>query len=758
MPMLDVLRRIVQEVNATDSLARVLDIIVKRVKRALKVDVCSVYLVPAGKRELVLMATKGLNPESRFSVRLGFAEGLVGLVAERAEPVNVDNAPDHPRYKYFPVTGEERYHAFLGIPITQHRKLLGVLVVQHLEQRRFGDDHTAFLITLAAQLAGAISHAEASGEIDALREASNQEDLFVGGVSGAPGVAIGQAWVAYPVTDLDAVPDRGGADTKREMRLFKGAIERVQDEMLELKERLAGALPSEERVLFDAYVMMLGSENLVEPTIRRIREGNWAPGALRDTIRELAGIFEDMDDSYMRERGTDIRDLGCRILTHLEQSERSTGPRFSERTVLIGENVTVAELADVPPGQLAGVVSGRGSESSHVAILARALGVPAVMAAVDLPFGRLHGREVVVDGYRGRVYIEPEAVIREEFLRLEREEQELSAGLGDLVARPAITPDGERIPVYVNSGLLAEIHLAYQSGSDGIGLYRTEFPFMIRDRFPSEDEQYEIYRHVLEAVEPRPVVLRTLDVGGDKPLAYFPVKEDNPFLGWRGIRITLDHPEIFLTQLRAMLRASVDLNNMRILFPMISTPGEVDEALGLLRRAWCKLRDDGLEVAMPQVGVMVEVPSAVYMAEALARRVDFLSVGTNDLIQYLLAVDRNNAQVSDLYSSAHPAVLKALGDVVAGARAAGKPVSLCGEMASDPAAVILLLGLGIDSLSVSVAGLSRVKWVINSFTRTRAREILGQVMALEDPAGIRERLDAALVEAGLGGLVHPGRS
>jgi phosphotransferase system enzyme I (PtsP) len=532
----------------------------------------------------------------------------------------------------------------------------------------------------------------------------------------------------------------------------------VQDEMLALKERLAGTLPSEERVLFDAYVMMLGSENLVEPTMRRIREGNWAPGALRETIRELAGIFEDMDDSYMRERGTDIRDLGCRILMHLEQSERSIGPQFSERTVLIGENVTVAELADVPPEQLAGVVSGRGSESSHVAILARALGVPAVMAATDLPFGRLHGREVVVDGYRGRVYIQPEAAIRKEFERLEREEQELSAGLGDLVAKPAITPDGERIPVYVNSGLLAEIHLAYQSGSDGIGLYRTEFPFMIRERFPSEDEQYEIYRHVLEAVAPRPVVLRTLDVGGDKPLPYFPVKEDNPFLGWRGIRITLDHPEIFLTQLRAMLRASIDLNNMSILFPMISTPGEVDEALGLLRRAWCKLRDEGLEVGMPQVGVMVEVPSAVYMVEALARRVDFLSVGTNDLIQYLLAVDRNNAQVSDLYSSVHPAVLKALSDVVAGARAAGKPVGLCGEMASDPAAVILLLGLGIDSLSVSVAGLPRVKWVINSFTRARAREILGQVMTLEDATGIRERLDAALVEVGLGGLVRPGRS
>lgn len=755
--MLKILRRVVQEVNAAENLCDALEIIVQEIKQALKVDVCSVYLVAPGTNELVLMATQGLNPQTKYQVRLHFTEGLVGLVAERAEPLNLDNAPDHRRYKYFPETGEERFHAFLGIPIIHQRKLLGVLVVQQLEQRRFDDEQTAFLITLAAQLSGAIGHAELSGEIAALQNEGPQRDVLVNGTPGSPGVAIGSAWVAFPSADLEAVPDRTTTDVGREIGVFREAVERSRDEMRQLKDRLAGLMPSEECVLFDAYVMMLGSDILVDRTIERIRAGKWAPAALRDTIRDSAAVFDEMDDPYLQERAHDICDLGRRILMHLEQSEKQSARQVPEHTILVGENVSVAELADIPPGRLAGVVSGRGSASSHVALLARALGVPAVMGAVDLPYGRLDGREIIVDGYKGQIYIQPSGQVREEFARLEVEEGELALGLRDLAAKPAVTPDGERIPVYVNSGLLADIDVALQSQSDGIGLYRTEFPFMVRDRFPSEDEQYHIYRQVLEAVAPRLVNLRTLDVGGDKALPYFPVHEDNPFLGWRGIRVTLDHPEIFLPQLRAMLRASVGLNNMQILLPMVSSVNEVDEAINLLEQAWYELVDEGVHAVMPDVGVMVEVPSAVYVIESLARRVDFISVGTNDLVQYLLAVDRNNAQVAELYRSVHPAVIRALQTTINGAHKLEVPVSICGEMSSDPAAVILLLGMGIDSLSVSVAGLPKVKWVISMFTRARAREILGNVMRFEDPAAIRAALNEELSQVGLGGLVRAGK-
>jgi phosphotransferase system, enzyme I, PtsP len=757
MIMLNTLRRIVQEVNDAVNLAQALDIIVLRVKEALAVDVCSVYLTTPGKDELVLMATEGLNPESERRVRLAFSEGLVGLVGQRAESVNLDDAPDHPRFKYFPETGEERYHGFLGVPIVHHRQMLGVVVVQTREARRFDDDHASFLITLAAQLSGAISHAEISGEIEALRVGPGEADVFIKGISGAPGVAIGIAQIAYPHADLEAVPDREPEDPACEERLFRDCVLRVQQEMLLVKERMGGVLPSEEGVLFDAYIMMLGSDYLVDRTIERIRAGNWAPGALRDTIRENARKFEDMQDMYLSERADDIWDLGRRILMHLQQSNGKAQRERPERVVLMGKNVGVVDLAEIANERLVGLVSEGGSSSSHVAILARALGIPAVMGATDLPVGRLDGREVVVDGYAGRVFIQPSRQVRAEFERLEREEREFAAGLIEFAEQPAITTDGVHVPVYLNCGLLAAMDSPTQLNADGVGLYRTEFPFMIREQFPSEDEQFRIYRQVLESVAPRPATLRTLDVGGDKALPYFPVKEDNPFLGWRGIRIMLDHPEIFLAQLRAMLRANEGLNNLQVLLPMVASVGEVDDSLKLLQRAWQELIDEGLRVVMPKVGVMVEVPSAVYIAEAIARRVDFVSVGTNDLVQYLLAVDRNNARVADLYHALHPAVLRALREIVTSVHRVSKPVSICGEMASDPPCVVLLLGTEIDSLSVSISSVPRVKWIIRSFSRAHAKTLYDKALQIEEPERVRALLNDALLEAGLGGLVHAGR-
>jgi len=754
--MLDTLRRIVQEVNGAEDLGQALDIIVARVKAALSVDVCSIYLTMPEREQLVLMATQGLNASAVLQVRLDYSEGLVGLVAQRAEPVNIDDAPLHPRFKYFPETGEERYHAFLGVPIIHQRRMLGVLVVQHHDEVRFDEDHVSFLVTLAAQLAGAISHAEISGGILRMRDQQLHDDLFVAGVAGSPGVGIGEAVVVYSLADLDGVPDRTPASTADERQHFMEAVHRVQQDMIELKERMGGLLPAEERVLFDAYVMMLGSDSLVQRTIERINEGNWAPGALRETVREYARMFEEMDDPYLRERATDLRDIGRRILTCL-QSDGESERRIPQRAVLVGEDVTATQLAEIPPENLVGVVSARGSGSSHVAILARAMGVPAVMGLSDLPVGRLDGREVVVDGYMGRVYVQPNPMVLREFERLAEEERELSEGLNEIANEPAVTRDGVHVPIYVNSGLISDLTPSADSGAEGIGLYRTEVPFMLRERFPGEEEQFGIYRTVLEAFAPRPVTLRTLDVGGDKALPYFPVQEDNPFLGWRGIRITLDHPEIFLSQVRAMMRASQGFNNLQVLLPMISSLSELMESQVLIERARQELLDDGVLVEMPKVGVMIEVPSAVYIADMLARRVDFLSIGTNDLVQYLLAVDRNNARVADLYHHLHPAVLRALVQVVNAAHGAGKPISVCGEMAADPEAVLLLLGMGVDSLSVSVATMPRVKWVVRSFEHERARDLLAQALQMEDPAAIRAMLNNALVEAGLGGLVRAGK-
>ncbi len=756
--MISTLHRIIQAVNDAPDLEAALNIIVQRVRAAMEVDAASIYFRDFSNGELVLMATDGLNPEAIGRVRLESGEGLVGLVLERAETVNVEDGPSHPRYKGLHATGEQVFHGFLGVPIIQHRRVLGVLVVRQRARRRFDEDEETFLVTLAAQLAGAISHAQATGGVDRLLKEVSGTTLILHGVPGSPGLSIGTAQVVYPPADLDAIPDRqvSGGEIEGEIRSFREALAAVEQEFRDLGERMGDALPAEERALFEALALMLSSDTLVDATIDRIRDGNWAPGALRETIAEHLRIFEAMEDPYMRERAADVRDLGRRILMHIQQTQPAA-PKVEGPTVLVGEEISAAQLAEVPTDRLVGVVSARGSGSSHVAILAHALGIPAAMGVEDLPVGRLEGQRLVVDGYQGRVYVKPTGPVLEEFQRLAREEIELREGLRGLTSLPARTPDGVTVPLHVNTGLVADISPSLRSGAEGVGLYRTEVPFMIRDGFPGEDEQVRIYRKVLEGFAPRPVTLRTLDVGGDKPLPYFPVREDNPFLGWRGIRLTLDHPEIFLIQLRAILRAGAGLDNLRLMLPMVSDVAEVDEAVGLLRQAREELLEEGVEVAMPPLGVMIEVPSVVYLIEALARRVDFFSIGTNDLTQYLLAVDRNNSRVAELYDSLHPAVLHALHQIVQAAHAVDRPVSVCGEMAGDPAAAILLLGLGVDSLSMSSGSLPSVKWVLRTIPQARAQALTEQALGMEDAGAIRALLRQTLEDAGLGGLIRAGK-
>jgi phosphotransferase system enzyme I (PtsP) len=568
------------------------------------------------------------------------------------------------------------------------------------------------------------------------------------GIQMAAGVAIGTAALLDPLARLESIPDRPARDIAAEETAFRTAVTAVHEELRASSERLAADLPSEVRAVFDVYDMMLGEDGLVSDALARIRAGNWAPGAWRDTIAAHAKIFEQMEDPYLRAGAEDIRAIGQRVLVQL-QTDIKESRQYPQQCILVGDTVSITEIAAVPAGQLAGIVCMHGSALSHIAVMARALGIPAVLSRAPLPIGRLDGREMVIDGDQGRIYIEPSPTVLDAFRRLIGEELARSERIMALRDLPAETPDGIRLPLYANIGLVSDTVAARDSGVEGVGLYRTEYHFLSRDAFPLEDEQFRIYREVLETFAPGPVTLRTLDVGGDKILPYFPVQEDNPFLGCRGIRFSLDHPEIFLTQLRAMLRANHGLDNLQVLFPMISRVGELDEALGLLARADRELLEEGVAAKKLRVGVMIEVPSAVFLASALAERVDFLSVGTNDLTQYLLAVDRNNAQVTTPYDGLHPAVLNAIHHVINAAHLRGKPVSVCGELAGDPAGALLLLGMGVDALSMSPAGLARVKLVIRSFTRQRARSLLDEALGMEDGFAIHRLLSGALEEAGV---------
>jgi len=749
--MLHSLRSIVQEVNAARDMKTALAVIVTRVKHAMQTQVCSVYLRD-DKGEYVLMATEGLNPDAVGQVRLRRGEGLVGRVVVREEPINLEHAEAHPSYQYFPETGEERYSSFLGVPIIHHRQVLGVLVVQQVEQRRFDEGDEAFLVTMSAQLAAVIAHAEATGDLITIG-AKPRQARFVG-VSGAPGIAIGEAVVISPPADLHSVPFSACTDIDAELAFFQRSLTAVRNDIKDLGAQLKARLNREEQALFDAYLAMLDDASLAREVSERIRKGVNAPYAWAEVILEHERTFTSMNDPYLRERATDLRDLGRRVLAYLQESNQKCRI-YPDRTILIGEELTASMLGEIPKEKLAGLVSVEGSSNSHVAILARAMDIPTVMGAVDLPFTQIDQRPIIVDGYKGVVHVDPGSELRKHYKAIYIEEQQLVKGLEALRDLPSETLDNYRMPLWVNTGLMTDVVRSLERGAEGVGLYRTEVPFLLRDRFPSEEEQRLIYREQLEAFAPHPVTMRTLDIGGDKSLPYFPIDEDNPFLGWRGIRVTLDHPEIFLAQIRAMMKASEGLNNLRILLPMITSVPELDASLVLIHRVYNELREEGYTLAMPPIGVMIEVPAAVYQVRELSSRVQFLSVGSNDLTQYLLAVDRNNARVADVYQAFHPAVFRALQWIVDEGHKESVSVGICGELAGDPGAAMLLMAMGFDVLSMNATNLPKVKSVIRAITLEQARSLLAEVMLMSDADQIRVRIERALEEAGITRLIRP---
>ena len=752
--MLEILRRVIQEVNAARDLTGALNIIVDRVQESMGTQACTVYLTNDDDTRYVFMATRGLNQSAVGSVSLSNDEGLVSYVGERAEPVNLENATTHPRYLFVEAVGEEPYKAFLGVPIIHHRKVLGVLFVQDRHARKYDESEEAFLITLSAQLAGVIAHAEATGALNVETDSASLPASKFRGKVGAPGIAFGTAVVVYPEANLNTVPERKVANIDGELTLFRVAIKEVRDEIREMGAKLSDRLKPEELGLFDAYLHMLDDSAIAGEVEELILQGHWAQGSLRRVIELHVANFEAMDDSYLRERGTDVRDLGQRVLAKLQFS---TGGRdkFPRDTILVGDELTPSMLASVPRDCLKGLVAVRGSGSSHVAILAKAMGVPSVMGAEDLPIELLEEKPLIVDGQAGQVITHPNEDQIRFYQNLIKEEEALIEGLEELKTLPCKTTDGHRVRLWVNTGLMSDAAKSLDRGAEGVGLYRTEVHFMTKDRFPTEEEQKTIYREHLQAFSPRNVTMRTLDIGGDKALSYFPIEEANPFLGWRGIRVTLDHPEIFLAQVRAMIRANEGVGAfLRIMLPMVSSVSEVDEAKKLISKCYRELLEEGRKVDMPAVGVMIEVPSAVYQARDIIKRVDFLSVGSNDLIQYMLAVDRNNAQVAELYQEYHPAVLGALKQIVEAAHGENKPLGICGEMAGNPSAAILLTAMGYDVLSMNSTNLLMVKLAIRTFDLAKAKRILNKVLKMDDAKEIKLYVDGQMRKAGLGKIIR----
>lgn len=746
--MLHLLRSVVEEVNSSRDLHSSLKTVVSRIRAGMNVQVCSVFLWDAHVNRYVLMATDGLSQDAIGKVTLTQNQGLIGLVGKREEPLNLSDATTHPNYFLVPGLGEEPYKGMLVVPIIHHRKLLGAISIQKTEAGRFADQEEAFMVTLSAQLAGVIAHAEATGALSGLNLlGGEQKDVRFTGVAGAQGIAIGRAHVLFPPADLNSVRFRKIDDIDAELKLFDKALSQVRSELKSTIDRLRGELRPEELALFNVYVGILEDAALGQAVTERIHKGEWAQSALANVIRGYIEHFDSMEDVYLRERASDIRDLGRRVLSHLQESVAEV--RIPDDAILVGEEISPTVFAELSSISIAGIVCTQGSANSHVAILARALDIPTIMGVQELPWQELQGEELVIDGYRGHLFYRLSQEKRRYFEQIGLEEEAREAGLESLRDEPGQTLDGMSISLMVNTGLQTDIIRSQGRGADGVGLYRTEVPFMLRDRFPSEEEQASIYRTQLEAFAPLPVTMRMLDVGGDKSLDYFPIVEDNPFLGWRGIRVMLDHPELFMVQIRGMLRASEGLNNLKVMLPMVTSVSEVEEALAIIHRAVMELNDEGHQIEVPKIGVMIEVPSAVYLVKEFASQVDFISVGSNDLTQYLLAVDRNNPRVADIYDALHPAVLKALKMIVDAGQEAQIEVSVCGELAGDPLGAVTLVGLGYRNLSMSSSNLLRIKSVLRQIDSHWAKSIASGLLHLDDPKVVRSTLRLALSRVGV---------
>ncbi|EKF9301323.1 phosphoenolpyruvate--protein phosphotransferase [Vibrio cholerae] len=747
--MLSQLRDIVEQVSKVEDVYQALDIFVKQTCEAMSTECCTVYLANEEMHRLELMATQGLKFKGD-KIHIDFDEGLVGLVKRSAEPINLAEASKHPSFKYFKQLGEEVYHSFLGTPIIYRKQVLGVLVVQQKSPRLFSEMEVSFLVTLAAQLAVLVAHAQTQGH---WRLSKKQQAIT--GVAASSGVAIGEFWWDDTQPDLSEVLPASALDPDFEQERIALAVESALADFRRMRKKLDGDINKEALAIFDLFTHLLNDPMLRKDLKAQIQKGDRADWALRQVVESYSNRFARMSDVYLRERAQDIRELGQRLLFFLLNTETNQ-PKIDKPVILVVRELTASVLAALPKDKLLAVVSLEGAANSHAAILSRALGIPAVMG-VSINLRDLNGKKGIVDGYSGKLFISPSKTILNEYRALANEERELSRMVNEAIREPACTLDGARIELLLNAGLSADTSISVNQGVDGVGLYRTEISFLLQHRFPSEEEQTHQYRHVLNTYPHQRVVMRTLDIGGDKPLPYLPIEEDNPFLGWRGIRFTLDHPDIFIIQLRAMLRASAESGNLSILLPMISGAKELDDALKFIYQAYQEVSQQDPRVVMPQIGIMLEVPSMLYLLPLIADKIDFVSVGTNDLTQYLLAVDRNNARVADVYESMHPAVVMALKQIQQTCVTHQIPVCVCGELAGDPIGALLLIGLGYTTLSMNTSNVAKVKYLVRHSELAELTQLAEQ--ALTQPYGreIYNMMLAYIEKHGFAGFVRAGK-
>ena len=755
-----------------------LDNIVNLVAKRMGSDVCSIYMLEDDGETLTLQATKGLSRNSVGKITMKTSEGLTGLVIEQRGVVNIEYAPGHPRYKYFRETREEKFTSFLGLPLFERKTPVGVIVIQTKESRVFTPHEISMLATIAYQISSIVinaklldsiykkeeerafferelakvqkkGHPGEDGQRIDLPRRGKRSPLSLNGSAVSPGFCWGKLFILSHRGIKSGIIHAKVLSRQEERKRFLLAQEKAKIQTLYMEKRVAAILSKEDAAIFHTHLMILEDRSFITRITEAIDSDCGAVQAVQNVVEHYVDAFRQMEDPYLRERSADIVDIGRRIIDCMDGNS-SNRPRLREKRIIVADDILPSDMAILDHEKILGIITEKGNVNSHAAIMARSLGIPAVLGIEGLLKKIAPRDEVIIDGTSGHVYVNADSRIKTEYERLHHDYSQRQRELEELRDLPAVTTDGFQVHLKANIGLISDIRVALANGAEGVGLYRTEFPYMARKSFPNRNEQLDIYRKIIDGFKGLPVNIRTLDIGGDKGLPYFAYpKEDNPFMGWRSIRVSLECQDIFREQLAAVLMSSAH-GNVSLMFPMISGIDEIRQVKEILGEVRSELDREGHPYAQDiKLGIMIELPAAVQTAHLLIREVDYFSIGTNDLIQYTLAADRNNPKVKQYYDSFHPGILHAIKRVADVANSAGKPVSVCGEMAANPLSAVILLGMGVNDFSLSAPAIPVVKQALRSVSLATAREVAGKVLELESASHIKAYMEIITAELGL---------
>jgi phosphotransferase system, enzyme I, PtsP len=709
-----VLRRLRDAMAGQGTAQDRLSTIVRIIAADMVAEVCSCYIMRAGE-VLELFATEGLRPEAVHRTRLRVGEGLVGVIAASARPLALADAQSHPDFAYRPETGEEIYHSLMGVPILRSGRVLGVLVVQNRTRRHYDEDEVEALETIAMVLAELV----ASGELVNPRERQQpagigQLSLRIEGARLNAGLAMGQAVLHEPQLVIRQIV---AENTAAELDRLRHAVDSMHGAIDALLEASDVASDGEHRDILETYRMFAADLGWIQRITEAVESGLTAEAAVQKVQGDMRLRMNQATDFYLRERLADLEDLTHRLQRHLAgEAARPSNSELPEEFILVARNMGPAEFLDYDRKRLKGLVLEEGSPNAHVAVVARALDIPVVGRVKDVLSRVEAGDLIVVNGDEGAVVLRPnEDVIQavDTRIKVRLGQRQQYAALRDF---PPESKDGTRVELMLNGGLFIDLPYLEETAAAGVGLFRTELQFMLRDTFPTVPQQASLYSRVLDQAGTRPVTFRTLDIGGDKVLPYMDdaSADENPAMGWRAIRISLDRPAMLRQQLRALVRAASG-RSLRVMFPMIADVAEFDAAREILQLELDRQRKSG--ESLPEqiaIGLMLEVPALIWQLPALAARADFISVGTNDLVQFLFAADRGNPRLAGRYDPLSPSVLRVLGQIAAGCAAHNLPVTVCGEMAGDPLEAMALVGLGFRALSMAPSSIGPVKAMIRS--------------------------------------------